>query len=263
MLHTLSRLVDLLLDPANVLALLVVIGAALLRLAPRARLGGRLIAVAALSVVAFVLLPIPQWLTRPLEQRFPPRPLPARVDGIIVLGGAQQPCLSSAYGMAMMNHRAERMTTFVALARQHTEARLVFAGGPVACPEGDVAEAQSARMFLREQGIDESRVVFEDASRNTWENVAFAERKVQPKQGENWLAVVSAIDVPRTVGVFRRIGWHVAPVPVDYRLSPEARWQPALHLSATFGRTSEALHEWVGLFAYFLLDRTETLFPSP
>src|SRR4051812_39395074 len=55
--------------------------------------------------------------------------LPAKVDGIVVLGGAEHAEMTAAYGMAHMNDDSERLTTFVGLARQYPEAKLVFTGG--------------------------------------------------------------------------------------------------------------------------------------
>src|SRR5512134_1981615 len=112
---TLSRLVDLLLDPANLVALLVVVGALRMLLSRVPGAGRKPVFAAAVIAVAFVLLPIDVWLLHPLEQRFTAQPLPARVDGVIVLGGAQQPRLAQAYGKPALNERAERMTTFLAL----------------------------------------------------------------------------------------------------------------------------------------------------
>ena len=259
----LSRMVDLLLDPANLVALLVVVGALRMLLSRAPGAGRKPVFAAAALAIAFVVLPIDVWLLHPLEQRFAAQPLPARVDGVIVLGGAQQPRLAQAYGKSALNERAERMTTFLALARRFPEAKLVFAGGYQDRRPPLFSEAQTMKMFLEEQGFDDARVVYETESTNTWENVVNAERLVQPAQAENWLVVASAADVPRTVGVFRRVGWPVIPVAVDYRVVPDPEWKPAMRLSGAFGRTYEGLHEWVGLVAYFLLGRSESVFPAP
>ena len=40
---------------------------------------------------------------------------------------------------------------------------------------------------------------------------------LQPQPGETWLLVTSASHMPRSVGVFRQIGWEVVPWPVDHR----------------------------------------------
>jgi uncharacterized SAM-binding protein YcdF (DUF218 family) len=258
-----ARIVDLLLDPANLLGLLVV-AAALLSLRARWRAAARRLTwLAALLVVACVLLPLDVWLLRPLEQRFPAAAPPPRVDGVIMLGGAQRPRATQAYGRAALNGHAERMTTFLQLARQYPGAKLVFSGGAGDPGRDTPPESDTVRLFLREQGFDDGRVLYESESRNTWENVVNTEKLLKPRQGEVWLVVASAADVPRTVGVFRRLGWAVTPVPVAYAVLPDPQWQPALALTPAFARIRYGLHEWAGLVSYYVLGRIEAFFPAP
>jgi len=259
----LSQLVDFFLDPANVLAVLVV-AAALLSLGARwASRSRRLLRAAALLAVLLWILPLDVWLLRPLEQRFPSTAPPSTVDGIVMLGGAQRPRATEAYGRPALNDQAERMTTFAALARRYPEAKLAFAGGTSERRGPPASEADTVRLFLREQGLDETRVLYESDSSNTWENAVNLERLVRPRQGDAWLIVASAADVPRTVGVFRRVAWTVVPVPVAYQVVPDADWLPEARLTPKFRRIYYGLHEWVGLVAYYVLGRTESLFPAP
>ena len=52
------------------------------------------------------------------------------------------------------------------------------------------------------------------------------------------------------------------PLPTDYRTGGSEAWsfnmQPLMGLLGV----SEALHEWVGLLAYWMMGRTQTLLPS-
>jgi hypothetical protein len=56
-------------------------------------------------------------------------PMPTKLDGIVVLGGSEYPEITAAYGVAHMSDDSERLSTFVGLARQHPQAKLVFTGG--------------------------------------------------------------------------------------------------------------------------------------
>jgi uncharacterized SAM-binding protein YcdF (DUF218 family) len=78
-----------------------------------------------------------------------------------------------------------------------------------------------------------------------------------------WLLVTSAIHMPRSVGVFRRAGWTITAYPVDYITGMRERFRLDLDFGEGLSLTSFALKEWVGLVAYWLLDRTDTLFPGP
>ena len=66
----------------------------------------------------------------PLENRFPiPEALPDDINKIIVLGGAEIPILTQVRGQTSLADSAERLTTFVSLARRFTDAKFVYVGG--------------------------------------------------------------------------------------------------------------------------------------
>ena len=67
------------------------------------------------------------------------------------------------------------------------------------------------------------RIVLEDKSRNTAENAEFTRRLVDPKPGERWLLVTSAMHMPRSVGAFRKAGFPVEAYPVDWRTVPDQK----------------------------------------
>jgi uncharacterized SAM-binding protein YcdF (DUF218 family) len=122
-----------------------------------------------------------------------------------------------------------------------------------------LSEAQVARLFFIQQGVDASRVIFEDRSRDTFENVRFSERLAKPKPGEIWLLVQSAADTPRAVAIFRKAGWPVIPVPVAYKTGGGS----GIDLVGNLSLLDHAAHEWMGLVAYRLAGRTDEMFPGP
>jgi uncharacterized SAM-binding protein YcdF (DUF218 family) len=214
--------------------------------------------------LAVLLTPLSAWLTLPLEDRFArPAVPPARVDGVIVLGGAVEQPLTEARGLPALNGAAERMTEAVALARRHPEARVVFSGGSGRLDPGQMTEADVARELFGMLGIEGPRLVFEDRSRNTWENATESLALVTPQPGETWLLVTSASHMPRSVGCFRRAGWSIVPWPVNYTTQPGAQGWFDPPLSFRLGQAEWAMREYVGLLAYRILGRTDALFPAP
>jgi uncharacterized SAM-binding protein YcdF (DUF218 family) len=258
----LSKILGLLLDPFNVLyGLLVVVMILLWR--DRSVWARRLLVLTVLALTAVIVLPIGDWLLAPLENRFPQLgTLPAKVDGIIMLGGAQEPRLTKAHGQPAMNSHAERMTTFLAMARQYPDAKVVFSGGSGDLLHQDVNEGETVRLFLTQQGFDPTRVLYESRSRNTYENVLLSKDLVKPRPGDVWLVVGSAADLPRTVGIFRRLDWPVTAVPCDYRALPP-EFFPSLSLSDNLLNIRAALHEWIGLVVYYLTGKCASVFPAP
>jgi uncharacterized SAM-binding protein YcdF (DUF218 family) len=182
-----------------------------------ARTGRVLMAGAIAMLAAGLLTPLGALLLRPLEDRFPQPPADMQEPtGIVVLGGAVASGRSEARGQISLTPDGARMTTAVELARRYPAARLVFTGGPDTLLGHGLAEAISAKKLWLSLGVPAERMTFEAKSRNTWENAVFTRDLVKPKSGEIWLLVTSAWHMPRSVGIFRRIGFDVVPYPVEY-----------------------------------------------
>ncbi len=258
-----SKLLEPALSPSFLLLIVAFLG---LWLVYRRRLWlGRSLLACGLGALAVVgMLPVGNFISMPLEDRFAqPAPMPAHVDGIVVLGGAVETALTESRGLPSLNGAAERMTTLVMLARRYPDARLAFTGGSGSLAPGELAEADVARALWSGMGVPASRTVFEGLSRNTYENAVFLKELVHPQPGETWLLVTSAIHMPRSVGIFRRVGWDVVPYPVAYKTGWDWRVWSHPSLGEHLDLLDDAVHEYVGLLAYWLLGRTDALFPRP
>lgn len=263
MMHLLLKLGWMLFAPANVLLAGLVIGAALLW--TRWRLTGKIViaTVAALATIIAVL-PVSIWMIRPLEDRFHRiDDLPVNVTGVITLGGVINQFVTLARKQPALHRGAERLTEFVALARRYPMARLIFTGGSASIRRPGVKEAEAAKLFFGSLGLDVSRIEFEDGARNTFENAVLTRRLVKPQPSERWVLITSAIHMPRSVGVFRTIGWEVIPYPVDYITEGTEGFRLDFDLAGGLSALSVAVREWSALFVYRLLGRTSNLFPAP
>jgi uncharacterized SAM-binding protein YcdF (DUF218 family) len=259
-----AKIFDFFAAPSHLAIFLAALGV-LLYFARCKKWGSRLAALGVALLLAMMFGPVSHLLAVPLETRFPapPRNMEAP-DGIIVLGGTVDENLSDQLDRVVINSAAERVTAPIELVRRFPNARLVFTGGSASGFEAPSREATTVRRFWREMGIDSDRVVYEDRSRNTYENALFTRDLVNPKPGERWLLVTSAIHMPRAVGIFRKLGFSVVPYPVDFRTNGVLS-----HLSAprkapqSLELVDAAAHEWIGLLAYWLTGKTDALFPAP
>lgn len=257
-----SKLFWLVLRPNTFALVLATLGAwAVLR---RRRWGSWPLLLGLAYYLAVMLTPVSQWALLPLEDRFPrPATPPARVDGVVVLGGAVDQNLTDARGIPALNGAAERMTEPLALARRYPQARILFTGGQGSPVHGATSEADVARELWQAWGMPEGQALFETRARNTYENVQLSQRLVQPKPGETWLLVTSASHMPRAMGIFRRAGWEVTPWPVNYTTGHTLQdWYDA-PFGTRLNQLEWAAHEWIGLLAYRILGRTDALFPAP
>jgi uncharacterized SAM-binding protein YcdF (DUF218 family) len=259
---TTSQLLWTLLQPGNLLLLLLALGVVLLW--GRRRVWGRgLVGLVLLALALTAVLPLGSWLMAPLEDHFPaPRTLPEQVQGVILLGGASQPAISAARGQPALNGNAERHLGFVALARRYPEARLAFSGGGGAPGAGAPTEAMVTRQVLLDLGLDVGRVSFDDQARNTFENARNLLALLAPEANETWVLVTSARHMPRAVGVFRKAGWRVLPYPVDYTGPGGFAFRLGFNLTGGMSALTTAAKEWTALVSYYLMGRTSALFPS-
>lgn len=263
MAYATSNFVKLVAQPGNLLLGVLIVGL-LLQLIGWRRSGLWLVGLAALAFTAIAVLPVGAWLLAPLENRFPTivEP-PQRIDGIVVLGGSFQLALSEDRGQVALGEAADRLTGMIALARRYPDARVVFTGGNARPLSGKLTESVVAARLFAELGFDPARVEFEAKSRNTFENAVYTRDLIKPQAGEVWLLVTSASHMPRAVGVFETVGWQMIPYPVDYRTPRSQGDFFGDGLTSGLTESGWAMHEWIGLLAYRLMNRTQRLYPGP
>lgn len=199
-----------------------------------------------------------------LESRFERPPLPASVDGILVLGGGMDADINDVRGGYELNRSGDRFTEALRLARFHPEARIAISGGTGVLAPGTDSEAAAGARFFLDFGIPAERLILESEARNTEENARFLRQAVDAQPGETWLLVTSAFHMPRAMGLFRRAGFDVVPWPADYLTAGAEQFglkltEPAENLSVA----TVALREWVGLLVYWLTGRIDEMVPGP
>ncbi|KQW22698.1 hypothetical protein ASC80_04920 [Afipia sp. Root123D2] len=264
MFFVLSKVLGFVTTPSNVIGLICLAGVLLLATRWRA-CAVRVMAVGIVLALVVGYSPLGEVMTLALSERFPAWQDNGRTPtGVIVLGGAINPEVSAARGTPELNTAVDRLTATADLARRFPSAKIVFTGGSGNLIDRSLPEAQFAVPVLEDLGIARGRLIVEDRSRTTFENAAFTRSLVDPKPGELWLLVTSAGHMPRAIGSFRAAGFEVEAYPVDWH---SRGWidaaTPFETLSWGLGRTDVAMHEWIGLVAYWLTGRSSELFPGP
>lgn len=192
------------------------------RLATRACL--RLGTVLAVAGVAACAAPTMDDVTAALQTRFTRTDLSSGlpVAGIIALGGDPA-----------------RITEALRLAQTLPNAKVVISGAT----DDDYAYSVSRPVL-------EKRILLERNARTTFENAVYSRRLLHPTKDERWILVTSASHMPRAVGSFRTAGFEVAP------------WPVADSITGQIYVDDRTLHEVLGLIGYWLLGRSESLFPA-
>ena len=248
----------LLLQPSNLIFLLLLFGFLLLSLRLQV-FGRRVVGLALLLAVLPALLPITELLAEPLETRFPANPLPAQVDGILVLGGSVLWPVTEAWSQLNTNGAGERMMAAAALARRYPDAQLVFTG-----LYGEVVENEfrgSGEGFFTGSAFENREVIYLGAARSTYEEALLSLEALKPAFDETWLLVTSAWHMPRAYGTFRTQGWTLVPYSVDYLGTGQVRFNPSLDIMGKLAELDTVAREWGALFIYKRLGRTTKLLP--
>jgi len=258
---TISKLAGVVIEPANFFGILVLAGTALLLL-HRRRWACWCLVPASLIVIVFGVLPGGVWITLPLEKRFPVHPpLPDHVAGIIALGGNERVVNSVAWNQPAITDPTP-IAALVALGRRYPDAKLVFTGGSGLLNGAPASEGEVVRRFLDWMGVDRSRLIYEEYSRNTQENAVLSKALIKPRPGDRWILICGGVSMPRAVGVFRRAGWDVIPYPAGFITDGRTEGVLSLNLLDGLIAASYAVHEWVGLIVYRLVGYTDALFPG-
>lgn len=196
----------------------------------------------------------PDALLRKLEGHYPDV-TDARIDqfaGIIVLGGATgNSKIYTAHKQVPLDAAAERMTIPVVLLKAHPKLALIFTGGEGKLITTGTTEAQLAKIFFEQQGVDMSRAIFEDRSRTTRENAQRVSELLGERCKQPWLLVTSAWHMPRSMAEFEGAGCNVTAYPVDFRTGEETPWSEYSIVHSLMAWQT-ALHEMLGLLVYDL-----------
>ena len=201
----------------------------------------------------------------PLEERFQrPEPMPEKVAGIILLGGGFEGRINMVRGGYETGVAGDRAVETAILARRYPEARVLISGGTGTLILEGEGDADSAPRMLEALGVAPERMILENRSRNTHENAVFSRELAEPRPGETWLLVTSAFHMPRSMALFRQAGFDVTPWPSDYRTAGNESFgfMRANELDSLRNMTT-ALREWIGLLAYRLTGRIDSLLPGP
>ena len=253
-----SKILWALVSPLNFVLLLLLAGAGLSIFCRRA--ARFLVAAGILLLFVVGVTPLGPNLLASLENRYQrPAELPKQITGIIILGGTFDGELSAARNTLAVNDNMERVIEGLRLARHYPLAIAVFSGGEGRLMKQRRPESREIMRWMSETGYSLDDFVFEEESRNTWENIQFTQDMINPGPQEIWIVVTSAYHMPRAMTMFDKLGWAgtIIPWPVDYRTDGKMRWLPnRFDVAGNVYKTDLAVHEFTGMMAYGLKGKT-------
>ena len=173
----LSKILWKFIIPGNFFVLLF-IAAIILLWTKHLRIAKVMLSIIAVLTIFVSIIPLGNIILYPLEQEFKINPnLPDKIDGIIVLSGAVNAKSTSILGQVQVNEQIERDLMFMSLAYKYPNAKLLYTGGSSRLINQQLKGANAGKRFLKSQGFDIDKVVFESSSRNTYENAVLSKKK--------------------------------------------------------------------------------------
>ncbi len=158
--------------------------------------------------------------------------IPENADYLIILGARVKGSIPSLSLQYRIDKAAEYLT-----ANKHTLA--IVSGGKG--PGEDISEAKAMQQGLIAQGIEEARIMMEDKSTTTYENIVFSKELI-PDTAASGLIVSNDFHIYRAVEIARKEGLNMKGMPAK---------TPKVSLLKSYTReylaiTKYYLTEWIG-----------------
>ena len=114
------------------------------------------------------------------------------------------------------------------------------------------AGAPIVKRFLMDLGVDESQIILEDKSKDTFENAKYSIEICEKRGFTLPILLTSAYHLKRSYWVFEHLGMNINPFPAYFKTHdhPSYRWYSFLPNRGSMASISRALHEYLGLIFY-------------
>lgn len=133
--------------------------------------------------------------------------------GIIIINGRSIPKDDSDYvivlgaqvrGRALSRALKNRLDTAYGYLEKNEDTKVIVSGGQG--PGEEITEAQAMSDYLLTKGIDRSRIIMEDKSTNTYENLKFSKEFIKDP-GSEVVIVSNDFHVFRSLGIAKKLGY--------------------------------------------------------
>ena len=199
----------------------------------------------------FGYTPLSNFLLNKLEDFIKPSKYPVQqLKGIVVLGGSFNSGLQSKErNEVLLNSSAERLTKVLEIYNKNPKILILFTGFSGELKPQGWSESDMAKKFFLEQGVRLENLIFENKSRNTFENINYSKDIIKNYKG-TWGLITSASHMPRSYFGFKRQGLILEPIIVDFKTGTSPIFWISFNIGSGLSNWSTLLHEVVGISYY-------------
>ena len=261
----LSKIVQFCIEPLNWVIVFICLSLLFLSLR-KPHLCKNFLVIALVDLTLVGWLPASEVFLRAIENAIPKTEISKLSSndfgGIIILGGAISGGeIAVDRGEVSIHASAERITKAFEMIRKNPMLPYIFSGYSGSISPRGLSEADAFKQLVQEQGLNEEKALYENQSRNTYENVLYMKPMIEEYGAKDasgqlkpWLLITSASHMYRSTKIFQKQGLPVLPVLVDYQTANRLQWT-SFNLMDGAQNWHDVVHELVGLFAYWITGK--------
>ena len=200
--------------------------------------------------------PLSNFLLSKIEDYIQPSKYPIQqLTGVVVLGGSfEKGSESKERNEVFLNSSAERLTKALEIYKKNPRILILFSGFSNSIKPQDWSESDMAKKFFLDQGVRIDNLLFENQSRNTFENIKYSKDIISNYKG-TWGLVTSANHMPRSFFAFKKQGLILEPINVDYKTGTSRMFWINFDISSGLRNWGIVFHELIGISYYKLTNK--------
>ena len=200
--------------------------------------------------------PLSNFLLSKIEDHIQTSKYPVQqLTGVIVLGGSFNSGLESKErNEVSLNSSAERLTKALEIYKKNPRLIILFSGFSGELKPQGWSESDMAKKFFLDQGVKLDNLIFENQSRNTFENIKYSKDIIANYKG-TWGLITSASHMPRSFFTFKKQGLILEPINVDYKTGTSRMFWINFNISSGLSNWSIILHELIGITYYKITNK--------
>jgi len=200
--------------------------------------------------------PLSNFLLSKIEDYIQPSKYPfQQLTGVIVLGGSFNSGLESKErNEVSINSSAERLTKALEIYKKNPRIVILFSGFSNKIKSQGWSESDMAKKFFLDQGVRIDNLIFENQSRNTFENIKYSKEIITNYKG-TWGLVTSASHMPRSFFAFKKQGLILEPINVDYKTGTSRIFWINFDISSGLTNWNIIFHELIGIAYYKVTNK--------
>ena len=252
----LSKIVNFFINPLYILSLVILIQLFIIFFIQSKKL---VIFFSKLFLILFLFFgysPLSNFLLSKMEDFIQTSKYPVQqLTGVIVLGGSFNSGLESKErNEVSLNSSVERLTKALEVYKKNPRILILFSGFSGELKPQGWNESDMAKKFFLDQGVKLDNLIFENQSRNTFENIKFSKDIIANYKG-TWGLITSASHMPRSFFTFKKQGLILEPINVDYKTGTSKMFWINFNISSGLSNWSIILHELIGIAYYKVTNK--------